>query len=453
MKYCTAPATRAAGLLPWLRAGLIAAVLGASIDTASAAGATQADDGWPVYGQATNVTQNYPSFRAPYSGQNSLKAGHDTQETTDLTLYLGRRLWPGAEGWVNAEVDQGFGLSNTIGVAGFPSGEAYKIGASAPYLRLPRAFLRQTIPLGGATQRIDAAANQLAGETSADNLVLTVGKFSVVDVFDTNAYAHDPRNDFLNWSVIDAGAFDYAADAWGYTYGAAAEWNRSWWTLRAGLFEMSPVPNGKVVRVDFSARMAVLEWELRHDWAGRPGKLKLLAFSNRAAMGSYRDALRLGLQSGMAPEVALVRRRASRVGVAVNVEQALTPDLGLFARASANDGSKEAYEFTEINRSLSAGLQLKGGAWGWPDDKAGVAGVVNGLSRASRDYFGAGGMGILIGDGHLRYGSENILEAYYAMRLLPAVTLSMDVQHINNPAYNRDRGPVSVWGLRLHGEF
>jgi len=453
MTYRTSSATRAATSHPLLHALLFAAVLSPTADAASAAAESPADGGFAVYGQGTSVTQNTPSFQAPYSGQNSLKPRHDTQETTDLTLYVGHRLWHGAEGWVNAEVDQGFGLSNTVGVAGFPSGEAYKVGASTPYLRLPRAFVRQTIPLGGATQPIAAAGNQMAGETTSDQLVLTVGKFSVVDIFDTNAYAHDPRGDFLNWSVIDAGAFDYAADAWGYTYGAAAEWSRSWWTLRAGLFEMSPVPNGKVVKVDFSARMAVLEWEVRHDWAGQPGKLKLLAFSNRAAMGSYRDAVRLGQQLGVAPDTAPVRRRASRAGLALNAEQDLSPDLGLFARASANEGGKEAYEFTEINRSLSAGLQLKGRAWGRADDKAGVAAVVNGLSHAAREYFSAGGTGILIGDGRLRYGSENILELYYAMRLLPAVAVSMDYQHIGNPAYNRDRGPVSVWGLRLHGEF
>lgn len=453
MKYCTTIATHVARSHHFPCTVLFAVALGAIFDTACAANGTEADESFAVYGQATNVTQNYPSFEASYSGQNSLKARHDTQETTDLTLYIGHRLWRGAEAWVNAEVDQGFGLSNTIGVAGFPSGEAYKIGASTPYLRLPRAFVRQTIRLGGATQRVDAAANQLAAETTSDNLVLTVGKFSVVDIFDTNAYAHDPRSDFLNWSVIDAGAFDYAADAWGYTYGASAEWNRSWWTLRAGLFEMSPVPNGKVVKVDFSARMAVLEWEMRHDWSGQPGKIKLSAFSNRASMGSYRDAVHLGQQLGMAPDMVPVRRRASRAGVAINVEQAVSPDVGLFARASANDGTKEAYEFTEINRSLSAGLQLKGTGWGRADDKAGVAAVVNGLAHPAQDYFRAGGMGILIGDGGLRYGSENILEAYYAMRLSPAVAVSLDYQHINNPAYNRDRGPVSIFGVRAHAEF
>lgn len=452
MQYVLPAATRAR-TASLLRTALLGAILNSIFAVACAADETQADENFAVHGQVTNVTQTYSSFRSPYEGQGSLKGKHDTQETTDLTLYVGRRLWQGAEGWMNAEVDQGFGLSNTLGVAGFPSGEAYKIGASAPYVRLPRALIRQTISLGGPTLHVDAAANQLAGETSVENLVLTVGKFSVVDLFDTNTYAHDPRGDFLNWSLIDAGAFDYAADAWGYTYGAAAEWTRAWWTLRAGLFQMSPVPNGKVVKVGFNARMAVFELEMRHDWSGRPGKLKLLGFSNRASMAFYRDALQLGQQVNMAPDVSLVRHRGSRAGVAINIEQELTSEFGLFARASANDGPKEAYEFTEINRSLTAGLQLKGTSWAREDDRVGVAAVVNALSHPAQDYFTAGGMGILIGDGRLRYGRENIVELYYSMHPLPAVALSIDWQHIGNPAYNRDRGPVSVYGLRLHAEF
>jgi high affinity Mn2+ porin len=438
----------------WTWPALLAAMLcsgaafGAQDDAASAATEDAA-----VHGQLTNVTQYQPSFASPYAGPNSLDGEGSTEETTDLTLYLGRRLWRGAELWINAEVDQGFGLSDTLGAAGFPSGEAYKVGASAPYVRLPRAFVRQTIALGGAAQPVEAAANQLGGATTAESVVLTAGKFSVVDIFDNNTYAHDPRADFLNWSVIDAGAFDYAADAWGYTYGAAVEWNSSDWTLRGGLFQMSSVPNGKVVAVDFNARMAVLEWELRQDWFGRPGKIKLLAFANRARMASYGDAVRLGAQRDAVPDVALVRRRATRAGLALNLEQELSDELGVFARASANDGSKEAYEFTEINRSLSAGAQLKGAAWGRPDDRLGVAGVVNSISGAARAYFAAGGMGILIGDGRLRYGSENIVEAYYSMQVLPSVALALDYQHIANPAYNRDRGAVSVYGLRLHGQF
>ena len=185
---------------------------------------------WAVHGQTTFVEQYAAPFRAPYSGPNSL-ASNSGRETWDATAYLGLRLWDGAEAWINPEIDQGFGLSGTLGVAGFTSGEAYKTGANYPYTRLQRAFIRQTINLGGETQKVDEAINQFAGEQTADGLVLTVGKFSVGDIFDTNKYAHDPRGDFLNWSIIDAGTFDYAAEAWGFSLGGTAEWYQGAWTL------------------------------------------------------------------------------------------------------------------------------------------------------------------------------------------------------------------------------
>ena len=408
---------------------------------------------WAIHGQLTNVTQRHPSFTSPYSGTNSLQPNGRTEETTDITVYLGKRLWRGAELWLNPEVDQGFGLNNTVGMAGFPSGEAYKIGANTPYLRLPRAFIRQVIPLDGTDEKVESAANQLAGSRATNNVVLTVGKFSAVDIFDTNSYAHDPRADFLNWSVVDAGAFDYAADAWGFTYGAAAEWTQDWWTLRGGLFQLSRVPNGKVTGVDFSQYMLVTELEARHQWQGHPGKVKVLAFLNRGKMANYRDAVQLANQTGDTPDVALVRRKSSRPGLSVNLEQELSSDLGAFLRASVNDGSKEAYEFTEINRSLSAGLSVKGDRWGRHDDTVGLAAVANGLSGAARDYFSAGGLGILIGDGALGYGPEKILEAYYSLKMNKHLSVALNYQHVNNPAYNRDRGPISIYGIRIHSEF
>ena len=412
-----------------------------------------APENWALHGQITNVTQGHRRFTSPYSGTNSLIANGRIEETTDITLYAGVRLWRGVEFWINPEIDQGFGLSNTVGMAGFPSGEAYKIGANVPYPRLPRAFLRQVIPLGGESVKTESAANQLGGTKAANNVTLTVGKFSVTDIFDTNTYAHDPRGDFLNWSIIDAGAFDYAADAWGFTYGAAAEWTQDQRTLRGGVFQLSRVPNGKIVNVDFSQYMLVTELEQRYQMRGHPGKVKLLAFVNRGRMGAYRDAVQLAQQTGDTPDTGLVRRFASRPGVAINVEQELAPDLGGFLRASLNNGTKEAYEFTEINRSLSGGLSLKGDRWGRHDDTFGVAGVINGLSGDARHYFAKGGIGILIGDGDLRYGAEKILETYYSMRVNPYVTLAVNYQHVNNPAYNRDRGPVSIFGLRAHAEF
>ena len=284
-------------------------------------------------------------------------------------------------------------------------------------------------------------------------MTLTIGKFSVTDIFDTNTYAHDPRGDFLNWSIIDAGAFDYAADAWGFTYGAAVEWAQDAWTLRGGVFQLSKVPNGKIVNVDFGQYMLVTELEKRYQMRGQPGKVKLLAFVNRARMGAYRDAVQLARQTADTPDTGLVRQFASRPGISINLEQGLAPDLGMFLRASLNNGTKEAYEFTEINRSLSGGLSLKGGRWGRGDDTFGIAGVINGLSSDARQYFSNGGIGILIGDGGQTYGPEKILETYYAMRVNPHVTLAVNHQHVNNPAYNRDRGPVSIFGVRAHAEF
>lgn len=236
---------------------------------------------WAVHSQFTNVTQRHPAFRALYSSPNSLEPARRAQETSDITLYGGVRLWRNAELWIDPEVDQGFGLSNTVGVAGFPSGEAYKIGANAPYLRLPRAFVRYVIPLGGAAATIHPAANLLGGTRPSDNLTLTVGKFGVVDVFDTNRYAHDPRTDFMNWSIIDPGPFDYAADEWGFTYGGAAEWTKNWWTLRGGIFQLSRVPNGKIVNIDFRQYSAVVEWEARHQWLDHPGSIRVMGFVNR----------------------------------------------------------------------------------------------------------------------------------------------------------------------------
>jgi high affinity Mn2+ porin len=417
------------------------------------AGRDESERAWAVFGQLTNVTQRNNAFRSPYSGANSLDPNGGTEETTDATLYLGRRLWHGAEVWINPEVDQGFGLSGTLGVAGFPSGEAYKIGANAPYLRLPRAFVRQYIPLDGTEGTVDAAVNQFAYQRAADDLTITAGKFSVVDVFDTNRYAHDPRTDFMNWALIDAGTFDYAADAWGFTYGAVVELGQGPWTLRGGIFQLSPAPNGKITAIDFSQFSLVGEIERGYVWNGRPGKIKLLGFANRGKMGTYADAVQLLSQPGEVPSTAAVRHLSWRPGVSINVEQEASSEIGVFARAGVNNGRFEAYEFTEINQTVSAGTSLAGARWGRPEDRVGVGAVVNALSADARRYFAAGGLGILIGDGRLNYATEQIVELYYALKVNPHLTVTVDYQHLQHPAYNRDRGPVSVFGARLHVEL
>lgn len=412
------------------------------------------DETWSLHGQTTFTEQYHPAFTSPYRGANSLDPGSRGDETWDVTLFAGVRLWAGGEAYVNSEVDQGFGLSDTFGVAAFPSGEGYKVGSVPPYVKLPRLFFRQTFDLGGETQKVDAAANQLGTERTADNIIVTIGKISVTDIFDNNSYAHDPRADFLNWAVIDAGAFDYAADSWAYTYGGAVEWTQSWWTLRAGLFDLSKVPNMPHLETDFSQFEIVSEAEERHKLFGRDGKLKLLGYVNRGRMGDYNDAVAFGELTHSTPDVALVRNYASRPGASLNFEQGVADNLGLFARASINDGSKETYEFTDINRSLSLGLSLKGAEWSRPDDTIGLAEEVAGISSAARNYFANGGLGILVGDGKLpQYGLENVVETYYSAKVTNWFTATFDYQFIANPAYNPERGPVSIFGIRLHGEF
>ena len=424
---------------------------------ASAARAAESDgvsEDWALHAQATLVWQFHPAFHSPYRGRNSLDPAARANETFDATLYAGARLFEGVELWINPEIDQGFGLSNTFGLAGFPSGEAYKFGKAEPYFRLQRLFFRERFDLGGDVETIEAGANQLGGTRSGDNLIVTFGKLSVTDIFDNNAYAHDPKADFLNWSIIDAGAYDYAADAWAYSYGIAGEWTQSFWTLRLGAFDLSKVPNTTHLDPGFDQFELVGEAEAREKLFGRPGKIKLLGYVNRGRMADYSDAVRLAAVTGGTPNVDLVRNFRSRPGASVNLEQEVADDLGMFLRLSWDDGSKEAYEFTEINRSVSAGLSLKGTSWGRGMDTVGLAGVVNGLSHSARSYFAAGGLGILIGDGRLpHYGSEVILETYYSAAITDWFSLGADYQLILSPAYNRDRGPVSVFGLRAHVQY
>ncbi len=251
-----------------------------------------------------------------------------------------------------------------------------------------------------------------------------------------------------------SGAFDYAANAWGYTYGGAVEWNQNWWTIRAGVFALSKVPNEVDLDSSFSQYEFVTEFEARHTLFDRPGKLKLLFFNNRGRMANYNDAVRLAQQTGTTPDVSLVRHDGSRPGVALNAEQEFTDDLGGFLRASLNDGHKESYEFTEINRSVAAGLALAGKRWHRPDDTVGLAGVVNDISKDARNYLAAGGLGILIGDGALpKAGLEQIVELYYKAALVAGFSATVDYQHIENPAYNALRGPVDIFAFRLHAEF
>jgi high affinity Mn2+ porin len=409
-------------------------------------------DNFNIHGQTTLVSQYAAPFRAPVSGPNSL-APNAGRETLDVDLYLGFRPWKGAEIWIDPEVDQGFGLSGTFGVAGFPSAEAYKVGDSYPYARIPRAFLRQTIDLGGDTQKVDAGFNQFAGTQTSDRIVITAGKFSVVDIFDKNKYANDPRNDFLNWTAVNTGSFDYAADAWAFTYGSAVEWYAGQWTVRGGVFDGPVVPNSSDLDPTFGQFQMVGEVERRYELWGQPGKVLVTGYLTRARLGNFTDAVQLAAATGTTPDLSLVRTYTTKMGISGNLEQQLLPGVGVFARAGYTPGNLETYAFTDDDATLAGGTSISGKFWGRPSDTLAIAGILNTISKAHQAYLAAGGLTALIGDGSLANpGAEKILEAYYT---LPVNTwqLTFDYQFITNPAYNRDRGPVSVVASRLHTQF
>jgi high affinity Mn2+ porin len=408
-------------------------------------------DRWEIHGQSTYLGQGYPSFRAPYSGVNSLSPQAQYKATWTNSLFLNARLWDGGEVYYNPELLQGFGLNDTVGLAGFSNGEAQKSNFPYPHYNTSRLYLRQTFGFGGEQEELASGPSQLSGKADVSRLTIQAGKFSVTDVFDGNAYAKDTRQDFMNWSVWGSGAFDYSADKVGLTYGVTAELNQKAWALRAGYFLMDRESNSN----NFDSRVFqrgeyVIELETRYQLFSQPGKLRTIAWINSAYSGSYRETLD---NPALNLDIAQTRRGRIKYGYVINIEQALSDQLGLFGRWSWNDGRNEIMAFTDIDASLSAGISLKGKSWGRPNDTVGLGGAINALSRDHRDFIAAGGLGVLIGDGRLNYRPERVLETYYALALDKGMTLTADYQLVTNPAYNADRGPVSVFSGRLHGEF
>ncbi len=313
-----------------------------------------------VHGQTTIVGQGNTRFHAPYEGTNSFDGTGDVRETFDATLYVGVSPWRGLELWADPEIDQGFGLRNTLGAAGFPSAEAYKVGKKNPYFRLQRLFARQTIDLGGETAAIRPDLNVLGASHTADRLTITIGKFGVGDIFDQNKYAHDPRGDFLNWTAVDTGTFDYAADAWGYTYGGAVELAVGAWTGRFGLFDLSKVPNNESLEIGLRQYQVVGEVERRVTVRGHPGAVRLTGWFSRGNFANLDDAVAYGAAHGSAPDVALVRRFRDRSGLAVNAEQEVSDRVGVFLRAGFGDGSSEVDEFTDADRTCRGACRSRG---------------------------------------------------------------------------------------------
>jgi high affinity Mn2+ porin len=411
-------------------------------------------ENWQVGFQSTYVWQNKLSLPAAYSGPNSLLTGAEAGYTMTATLSVGLRPWIGAEVFVNPEVIQSEELSQLHGLAGLSNGENQKTGGPLPNLYPARFFFRQTIPLGGDSASVSPSANQFSGTVASRRLVVTLGYLAMTDIFDGNSFSHDPRTQFMNWSLWTFGAADYAADSRGYTWGLAVEYYHDAWALRIARFAQPKESNG--LPLDFHIIDHYgdnLEIEHDHVVLGRPGKVRLLGFHNRARMGNFRDAIAYAHVNSAFLSVGSVRKDQSKFGFGVGLEQNLIRDAGLFVRFSYNDGRTETYAYAEIEQSLALGGVVKGRLWRRPDDTFGLALVANGLSRAHRDYLAAGGLGFFIGDGQLNYGLEKIAEAFYSARLFTNLWFSLDGQYIVNPAYNKDRGPAKILGCRFHVEF
>jgi len=416
------------------------------------AAAPDEEQRWLFHFQGTEIFQGQPGFRSPYAGTNSLLSSDTFRQTSSFDLYFGARLWTGAEVYFNPEYYQGFGLSETHGIAAFPNAEAYKVGSHRGEVFVPHLFFRQVIGFGGEQEKLESDQLQLAGKVDVSRLTFTIGRLSVGDQFDANAYAHDQRTQFMNWVLVDSGAFDYAADSLGYIEGATLELNQKRWALRYGIFDVPRVSNGLAKDGHLAkAWQQVLEWEGRWSVRDHPGKVRLLGWLEHANMGSYSETL---AQPADMEDITRTRRYRYQYGFGLNLEQEITPDLGAFLRASWRDGQSEVWQFTDVDRGLSFGLQLKGTRWSRANDRFGLACALDGISAEHRAFLATGGLGPLVGDGQLsRYGVERVLETYYDAELLPHIHLALDYQLVDNPGYNRDRGPVNIFASRVHFAF
>jgi high affinity Mn2+ porin len=410
-------------------------------------------DNWNIHSQFTFIEQGYPAFRSPYEGAKSLSGANQSKDTATATAFIGFRPWSGTDIYINPEFSQGSGLSATSGVAAFPNFEAMKALFPVPRFDLARVYVQQTFGLGGEREALDDGPNQIAKTEDISRITLIAGRFAVTDFFDGNTYAHDARTQFFNWQLFCCGSYDFAMDQLDFTWGAMAELNQKFWAFRAGYFLEPSVSNVDDFDTRFPHGQYVGELELRYSLFSQPGKLRLLGWRSLANMGSYAAALAEPVTTLNYPDITLTRTVRTNDGFAANLEQAITPDLGVFGRASWSPGLVEIMGWTDANESASAGVQLKGTSWGRPNDTIGVAGIVNGLSPEARAYFAAGGLGILIGDGALNYRPETVLETYYSYRLDRWSALSLDYQFVDNPAYNADRGPVHIFAVRYHAQF
>jgi high affinity Mn2+ porin len=429
-----------------------------------------------AYGQITLIGNAKPSFAARYTdlhgGVGSLQPGAEGSWTGTATLFLGGRLWHGAEVYVVPELISERPLSNLKGLGStIQNAELQKGGTAAPTLYMSRVYLRQTFGFGGEPVQKKSDAMQLGGVVDSRRLAVTVGKLSVLDVLDKNAFAGDLRRQFMNMAFLTHAAYDFAADARGYTWGAVVELYFDDWALRFSRLAVPTEPN----QLALDSRIwevygDQLELEHGHKLLGQAGVIRLLGYRNRANMARFDDAtaahqadpgknaaacqtFSYDSKNATAPDLCWARQPNVKLGLGINVEQHLGDDVGVFLRGMYADGHTEVYSFTSSDRSLSFGVLSRGTAWHRPSDTAGAAFGVSWISKEHAAYLGQGGIDGFIGDGRINAAAESVLEVFYSLNVVRSLWLSADFQHITHPAYNADRGPVEVIGGRLHAEF
>lgn len=413
-----------------------------------------------LHAQETTVSQFRPAFTALYTGAHSQTPEQEWATTLTSTIFGGLKLWKNASAFLNPEIAGGSGLSSAFGIAAFTNGEAFRVGSPEPKIYLARGFFRQLIPLSKDKEWQDDAENRIAQFIPKKYFAITVGKVSIADYFDDNTFSHNPRNQFLSWGLMSNGAWDYPANTRGYTPSVILEYISKPLEIR---YAMSMVPitaNGNIMDKNIAkANANSLELKYKYTIKGLQGKVSVIGFYNTAFMGSYTAQNIVTTYDSINPtfpinDYSIVASRQygrSKYGFGVNVEQYITPYMGVFARASYNDGQNETWCFTEIDRAFSIGTSLNGTKWKRNNDAFAVAYCLSGLSQQHANYLSKGGLGFIIGDGKLNYANEHLFETYYSASLFNGkITPSFVYQFIINPAYNKDRGPISVYSIRLH---
>ncbi len=406
-----------------------------------------------VSGQMNGIFQAHPPFSAKYSGPNSLHNYGESATSRVLTLFTGWQITPGDELLFDVEEAGGHGISEALGLAGFTNLDVVRNPSlgTAPYMA--RIMYHHIFALSSEHVAAERTPLSLFTQLPARRLEFRIGKFSTVDFFDLNSVGTDSHLQFINWTVDNNGAYDYAANTRGYTYGAIIEYQDRFWGVRFAEMLMPKVANGDKLDADLArARAENLEFGLRPRLLkNRKTAFRALSYVNHANMGDYRQSIALVQGTGAAPVIENTRRQGTiKYGFGLNADQELTRDLRLGVRWGWNEGRHESFAYTEVDSTAELCADYVGRKWKRSLDKVGLAFVSNGISKDHQEYLRLGGLGFLLGDGNLNYGRENIVEFYYTAHFWRGIFASFDLQHINNPGYNRDRGPVLVPTLRLH---